>query len=145
MNDSTKILIIDDDQLVSKVTRQVLEPAGYEVFEATNGEDGLLLARLHSPDLILMNVNMPGMNGMETCRRIKAQPETATAFVLMIAGSNDHIIPASLNKTNCEKYKGTSSTADYREFPGRTHYLIRQRGWEEIADYVAGWLSQHVV
>ncbi|MGA2159382.1 MAG: alpha/beta hydrolase [Dehalococcoidia bacterium] len=63
------------------------------------------------------------------------------APLLMIAGSNDHLIPASLNKTNFNKYKNPASIVDFKEFAGRTHFIIGQKGWEEIAGYVAGWLS----
>lgn len=64
------------------------------------------------------------------------------APLLLTAGSIDHIIPASLNKSNFEKYKASASVTDFKEFPGRTHFLIGQKGWEEVADYVASWLNQ---
>ncbi|MBI3733497.1 MAG: alpha/beta hydrolase [Chloroflexi bacterium] len=61
--------------------------------------------------------------------------------LLLVAGSNDHIIPASLNKTNYEKYRQSSSVTDFKEFAGRTHFIIGQSGWEEVADYVLDWLN----
>lgn len=64
------------------------------------------------------------------------------APLLLTAGSDDHIIPASLNKSNYGKYMVSESVTDFKEFPGRTHFLIGQKGWEEIADYVAVWLEQ---
>ena len=62
--------------------------------------------------------------------------------LLLIAGSEDHIIPAALNKSNYEKYKGSSSVTGFREFPGRTHFIIGQKNWEEVADYVLSWLKE---
>jgi hypothetical protein len=62
--------------------------------------------------------------------------------LLLTAGSLDNIIPASLNKTNYEKYKGSASVTDFIEFPGRTHFLIGQQGWQEIADYITAWLKK---
>jgi pimeloyl-ACP methyl ester carboxylesterase len=62
--------------------------------------------------------------------------------LLFIAGSADTIIPASLNKSNYEKYKASPSVTDFKEFPGRTHFLIGQQGWEEIADFVLDWLDK---
>jgi len=62
--------------------------------------------------------------------------------LLLTAGSADNIIPASLNKSNYEKYGAATSVTDFKEFPGRTHFLIGQEGWEEIADFVASWLTQ---
>ncbi len=65
------------------------------------------------------------------------------APVLLIAGGNDHLIPAALNKINYNKYKESSSPVDYKEFHGRTHFIIGQKGWEEVADYALRWLSDN--
>jgi alpha-beta hydrolase superfamily lysophospholipase len=62
--------------------------------------------------------------------------------LLVIAGSADHIIPASLNKSNFARYKSSSSVTDYKEFAGRTHFIIGQKKWEEVADYVLAWLNE---
>jgi pimeloyl-ACP methyl ester carboxylesterase len=83
-------------------------------------------------------------------RRVPRESLTATARIdfkkphpplLLIAGSRDHIIPAALNKTNFARYKNPASRTDYKEFPGRVHFIIGQSGWEEVADYVAAWLN----
>jgi pimeloyl-ACP methyl ester carboxylesterase len=63
------------------------------------------------------------------------------APLLLTAGSDDHIIPAALNKNNYKKYQQSSSVTDFKEFMGRTHFLIGQTGWEEIADYITDWLN----
>ncbi len=62
--------------------------------------------------------------------------------LLLTAGSLDNIIPASLNKTNHQKYNTSGSITDFMEFPGRTHFLIGQSGWEELADYCHVWLQK---
>ena len=49
--------------------------------------------------------------------------------------------PPSLNKANYEKYRQFSSVTDFKEFAGRTHIIIGQTGWEEVADYVLTWLN----
>jgi len=61
--------------------------------------------------------------------------------LLLIAGSADNIIPASLNKINHAKYKQSPSVTDYKEFAGRVHFIIGQKGWEEVADFVLSWLN----
>lgn len=61
--------------------------------------------------------------------------------LLLIAGSADHLIPASLNKTNFKRYKSSTSVTVYKEFPGRTHFIIGQKNWEEVANYILGWLN----
>src|SRR5512143_2464439 len=55
------------------------------------------------------------------------------APLLMIAGSLDHLIPAALNRTNHARYKSSPSVTDLKEFPGRTHFIIGQPAWEEVA------------
>ncbi|WP_151826099.1 alpha/beta hydrolase [Acinetobacter junii] len=61
--------------------------------------------------------------------------------LLLVAGSTDNLIPASLNKTNYDKYKPSSSITDFKEFAGRTHFIVGQKGWEEVADYILSWLN----
>jgi alpha-beta hydrolase superfamily lysophospholipase len=62
--------------------------------------------------------------------------------LLLVAGSADHIIPTSLNKANYAKYKPFPSVTDFKEFPGRTHFIIGQKNWEEVADFVLAWLKE---
>ena len=72
-----KILVIDDDPQIRRVMRSTLTAHGYEVNDARSGEEGL--QRLHSDsyDLVLLDINMPGMGGMETCRTIRSGSDTA--------------------------------------------------------------------
>jgi pimeloyl-ACP methyl ester carboxylesterase len=65
--------------------------------------------------------------------------------LLFIAGGADHIIPSSLNKTNHAQYNHSSSVTDYKEFPGRVHFTIGQKGWEEVADYVKSWIKNQKI
>jgi pimeloyl-ACP methyl ester carboxylesterase len=83
-------------------------------------------------------------------RRVPVESLTFTARVdfkkehaplLLIAGGNDHLIPAALNKSNYNKYRKSSSPVAYKEFPGRTHFIIGQEAWKEVADYTASWLK----
>ena len=62
--------------------------------------------------------------------------------LLLIAGGNDHIIPPGLNKTNYQKYKAGPSVTDFKEFPGRNHFILGQRGWQEVADYCLEWIGR---
>jgi pimeloyl-ACP methyl ester carboxylesterase len=62
--------------------------------------------------------------------------------LLFIAGEKDKIIPSTLNRSNCTKYASAPSKTDFKEFPGRTHYLINDNGWEEIAAYIHGWIQK---
>jgi pimeloyl-ACP methyl ester carboxylesterase len=65
------------------------------------------------------------------------------APLLLIAGGNDHIIPAVLNQTNYKKYKAGSSVTEFKQFPGRNHFILGQQGWAEVADYCLDWIAKH--
>lgn len=67
-----KILTVDDSAVARRLIRHDLEPAGYEVIEAGTGEDALDALVAHQPDLVTLDVHMPGIDGYETCRRIRA-------------------------------------------------------------------------
>jgi pimeloyl-ACP methyl ester carboxylesterase len=62
--------------------------------------------------------------------------------LLIIAGEKDHIVPASLNKTNYNRYKGSPSVTEFKQFAGRDHFAMGERGWEELADYSLAWLEK---
>ena len=74
-----RILVIDDDVDLTATVAAVLEANGYEVFTATNGEQGLELAFTRHPHLVLLDVTMPGMDGHQVCRELQnsATPRTS--------------------------------------------------------------------
>ena len=66
-----KILLVDDEEGTQFLYREVLEEDGYEVYSALTGEDALQKLKIVSPDLVILDINMPGMNGIEVLRKIK--------------------------------------------------------------------------
>jgi pimeloyl-ACP methyl ester carboxylesterase len=64
--------------------------------------------------------------------------------LLIVGGSSDHIVPASVNRVNHRRYVDAGVPTDYKEFPGRSHWTLAQPGWEEVAEYAAGWLEKRV-
>ncbi|RUM88637.1 MAG: two-component system response regulator [Thermodesulfatator sp.] len=78
------ILCVDDDITILELLGDYLEALGYQVFRATDGQEGLELARECLPDLILLDVMMPGRSGFEVCQELKRDPETADIPVVMI-------------------------------------------------------------
>jgi two-component system cell cycle response regulator DivK len=82
-----KILIVDDNEKNLKVLRVVLQHSGYETIEATDGEQAIRLAKDILPDLILMDIRMPGMNGIEATRILKSEELTAKIPVVVVTSS----------------------------------------------------------
>lgn len=87
------ILLVDDEPDIRVLTRMMLEKAGHSVVEAVNGEEGLEMLKKHRPDLILLDVMMPGMKGWKVCEKIKANKKTMNIPVVMftIRASEDSV------------------------------------------------------
>ena len=84
------ILIIDDEEPIRVLLKLTLQSAGYDsVLEASNGEDGLALAMRYKPDLILLDLMLPGMDGLSVCRRLKSSPDTRMIPIIMLTAKSD--------------------------------------------------------
>ena len=81
------ILIVEDNEKNLKLVRDVLQVKGYETLEAGTAEDGLRIARGHAPDLVLMDIQLPGMSGIEALKALRADPATAALPVVAITAS----------------------------------------------------------
>jgi len=84
-----KILLVDDIPANLDILSHALEPEGYQISVAPNGEIALKIARGASPDLILLDVMMPGLNGFETCRQLKADESTADIPVIFVTAKDE--------------------------------------------------------
>jgi len=84
-----RILVVDDDLEVRALVTKFLTNEGYAVVSASSGAEALRIARDAPPDLVLLDVDMPGMNGLETCRALKADERTALIPVTMLTGQHD--------------------------------------------------------
>ena len=83
------ILIVDDEATQRILTRDTLEQEGFRVEEASNGEEGLNRIREMRPDLVLLDVMMPGMDGFEVCRRVRTDPAISEIPVIIVTGRED--------------------------------------------------------
>jgi two-component system cell cycle response regulator DivK len=83
----TLILIVEDNEKNLKLVRDVLQVKGYATVEAVTAEDGIALAAQHKPDLILMDIQLPGMNGIDALKVLRADPVTAAIPVIAVTAS----------------------------------------------------------
>jgi DNA-binding response OmpR family regulator len=79
-----KLLIVDDEDGVRALVRMTLDNGLYEIIEASDGLEALDLAKEHHPDLVLLDVMLPDLSGMDVCRKIKDDPDLASTTVVML-------------------------------------------------------------
>lgn len=117
-----KILVVDDDESLTSLYEAALAARGYQVFIANNGEEALTVAEKENPDLILLDVMMPNVHGLNVLDILKATPETQNAKVIMLtalgdegtkqkameAGACDYIVKSESNMADImEKIQGS--------------------------------------
>jgi two-component system, OmpR family, response regulator VicR len=84
-----KILVVDDSRLVTDIVRMRLEMYGYQVVLAYSGEEALEKIAVLTPDLLVLDVNMPGIDGYEVCRRLRDDPVYDELRIIMLTSSDD--------------------------------------------------------
>jgi diguanylate cyclase (GGDEF)-like protein/PAS domain S-box-containing protein len=84
-----RVLVVDDDRPSRNLMRLLLEEEGFEVVTAANGHEAIELASSSSPEVIVLDLVMPGMDGIETCRRLKRSAETSPVPVVFVTGRNE--------------------------------------------------------
>src|SRR3954452_21765558 len=82
-----RILVVEDNSKNLKLVRDVLQFAGFEIIDATTGEDGVELAAREHPDLVLMDLQLPGIDGTEALRQIREMPDVCQVPVLAVTGA----------------------------------------------------------
>lgn len=91
MSETRKILIIDDDELIRMACRNLLQKAGYQTIEATNGNDGVSLFAKENPDLVITDMLMPDKEGLETISEIKALNKNAKIIAISGGGNTKNM------------------------------------------------------
>ena len=83
-----KILIVDDEDIIRALVHTTLEADGIQVFEASNGSDAWELIQTNPPDLVLLDIAMPGMDGFDLCAKTKADPNLRGIPIVMLTACN---------------------------------------------------------
>lgn len=87
-----KILVVEDEQKVAEVLKRGLSEAGYDVALAFDGQSGLRMATAEPYDLVLLDINLPGMNGLELCKRLREKDEITPVLMLTALSMSDDIV-----------------------------------------------------
>jgi len=99
-----RILLVDDVKLFRHLEATVLGGYGYEIEEASGGEEALLKIRADPPDLALIDINMPGMDGLEVCRQVKGDPALRSVPIIMVSSSNREDDIRQAVESGCDEY-----------------------------------------
>ena len=120
----TVVLIVEDNPRNLKLVRDILAHAGYGTLEATTAEDGLALAHAEQPELVLMDVQLPGMDGVEALARLRADPATSGIAVVALTA---FAMKADRDRFAAAGFDGyLEKPIDVREFPGQVAELLAQ-------------------
>jgi len=117
-----RILVIEDDPGALRLAQYVLQYEGYEVLTATNGLAGLKKARSEQPDLVILDVMLPGVDGFEICHRLRAEPQTAQLPILMLSAKAQAVDLAMGLKVGADDY--LSKPTDAAEIIRRVKKLL---------------------
>jgi Response regulators consisting of a CheY-like receiver domain and a winged-helix DNA-binding domain len=123
MSEAPRILVVDDDPKIRAVVRRGLAFEGYRVVEAASGEEGLEKAREHLPDLVVLDVMLPGIDGLEVTRRLRSSGDELA--ILMLTARDDVPDRVAGLETGADDYLVKPFSFD--ELLARVHALLRRR------------------
>jgi two-component system, cell cycle response regulator DivK len=120
---SRRILVVDDQEDNRRILRDLLTASGFEVIEGKTGEEGVALAEERAPDLILMDIQLPGIDGYEATRQIKAKPALAVTPLIVVtsyalSGDDVKAFAAGADAYVSKPFSPRALLAKVREFLG---------------------------
>ena len=99
-----KILIVEDDPSFSRAINHIVEKEGYEVITASNGMTGLRMAKEENPDLLILDVMLPGLDGFEICSRLRQDPPTTELPIIMLSAKGQEADKTTGLKVGANEY-----------------------------------------
>ena len=128
MNDDVRILVVEDNELNLKLVRDVLRYAGFDVMEARTGEQGVAMAAECRPDLVLMDLQLPGIDGTEALRQLRSSPRMQEVPVVAVTA---FAMTADRERAFASGFDGyLEKPISTRELPAQVRRFL-QRGSDE--------------
>lgn len=118
-----KVLVVDDEEGVRELVKGALAFAGYDIYEAFNGEEALFAVEDHSPDIVILDIMMPGIDGLDVCTKLRAKPFPPSILFLSAKDSVSEKVEALLS--GGDDY--LTKPFDVDELLARVHTLYRRR------------------
>ena len=119
------ILIIEDNEKNMKLARDVLQARGYRTLEAVTGEDGVRLAKEGNPDLVLMDIQLPGINGIDALRQLRADAATARIPIVAFTASVTPTDRTQINQAGFDAF--LSKPINLKEFVETVQRMLEKR------------------
>lgn len=128
----SNVLIVDDEPTIAELIEFNLRKAGYRVLKADNGHTALQLVRSDKPDLIILDLMIPGIDGMEVCRKLKGQQQTASIPIIMLTAKNEEVDKIVGLELGADDYM--TKPFSPRELVARVKAVLRRSHKESIHD-----------
>jgi two-component system, cell cycle response regulator len=127
--DSARVLVVDDDPQVVRMFSSVLREQGYKILAASDGEQAVGCARTDAPDIILLDVQMPGLDGYEATRQLKRDPDTRAIPIILITGLDDPAVKLKGLEAGADEF--LPKPVDRSELLVRIRTMLRLRKYQE--------------
>lgn len=121
-----KILIVEDNEMNRDMLSLRLKKAGYEIIVAVNGLQGIEIAKLEKPDLILMDIRMPVMDGLEATNQLKTEPETQFIPIIILTAHSLPVDKEKILKSKCDDFE--IKPINFERLLKKINYLLETNG-----------------
>ncbi|AIF50034.1 response regulator [Pelosinus sp. UFO1] len=128
----SNVLIVDDEPTIAELIEFNLHKAGFQVLKADNGHTALQLVRSDKPDLIILDLMIPGIDGMEVCRKLKGQQHTASIPIIMLTAKNEEVDKIVGLELGADDYM--TKPFSPRELVARVKAVLRRSHKESVHD-----------
>ena len=125
--DKIKILLVDDEPDIIEILSYNLKKEGYQVFSASNGEEALVQVEKVKPHLIILDVMMPVMDGIETCEIIRKDKRHLETIIMFLSARSEDYSHVAAFDVGADDYVNKPFTGDDLKIP--IHYMNRDHGW----------------